>query len=61
MFRPFDRYVLRLRIANDTRGQDLIEYALVAGLVATVSFVVFGDVQESLQHILSGVVRVLRS
>lgn len=27
-------FALRLRVWNDTRGQDLVEYALAAGLVA---------------------------
>jgi pilus assembly protein Flp/PilA len=27
-------FVLKLRVWNDTRGQDLVEYALAAGLVA---------------------------
>jgi len=27
-------YILKLRVWNDTAGQDLVEYALAAGLVA---------------------------
>jgi len=27
-------YLLRLRVSRDTAGQDLVEYALAAGLVA---------------------------
>jgi pilus assembly protein Flp/PilA len=29
-----NEFALRLRVWNDTRGQDLVEYALAAGLVA---------------------------
>jgi pilus assembly protein Flp/PilA len=29
-----NRVVSRLRLWNDTRGQDLLEYALTAGLIA---------------------------
>ena len=32
--KKLNQFVLRLRIWNDTRGQDLVEYALAAGLFA---------------------------
>jgi pilus assembly protein Flp/PilA len=32
--KQLNAFVLRLRVWNDTRGQDLVEYALAAGLVA---------------------------
>jgi pilus assembly protein Flp/PilA len=30
-------YILRLRVWKDTSGQDLVEYALIAGLIAVVA------------------------
>jgi pilus assembly protein Flp/PilA len=32
--RKLNQIALKLRVWNDTRGQDLVEYALAAGLVA---------------------------
>jgi pilus assembly protein Flp/PilA len=32
--KQLNAFVLKLRVWNDTRGQDLVEYALAAGLVA---------------------------
>jgi pilus assembly protein Flp/PilA len=29
-----NEFLLKLRVWNDTRGQDLVEYALAAGMVA---------------------------
>ena len=32
--KKLNAFLLKLRVWNDTRGQDLVEYALAAGLVA---------------------------
>jgi pilus assembly protein Flp/PilA len=32
--KKLNAFVLKLRVWNDTRGQDLVEYALAAGMVA---------------------------
>jgi pilus assembly protein Flp/PilA len=47
--------VLRERIWKDTRGQDLIEYALVAGFVAVFAGVVMPGVANSINIVFSTV------
>ena len=42
-----------LRIWNDTQGQDLIEYALMAGFVAVVAGAVMPGVANSISTIFS--------
>lgn len=44
---------LRLRIWKDTRGQDLIEYALMAGFVAVAAGAVMPGVADSISTIFS--------
>jgi pilus assembly protein Flp/PilA len=50
---------LRLRIWNDTRGQDLIEYALLAGFVAVAAGAIMPGVSTSISTIFSKVSSVL--
>ena len=45
--------VWKLRIWKDTRGQDLIEYALMAGFVAVAAGAVMPDVSRSISDIFS--------
>jgi len=45
--------VLKLKIWRDTRGQDLIEYALMAGFVAVVAGAIMPDVATSISTIFS--------
>jgi pilus assembly protein Flp/PilA len=47
--------VWRLRIWKDTRGQDLIEYALMAGFVAVAAGAIMPDVATSISTIFSKV------
>ena len=47
--------ILRLRALKDTRGQDLIEYALMAGFVAVAAGAVMPGVASSISTIFSKV------
>jgi pilus assembly protein Flp/PilA len=51
--------LLRLRIWNDTRGQDLIEYALMAGFVAVAAGAIMPNVASSISTIFSEIGSVL--
>jgi pilus assembly protein Flp/PilA len=50
---------LRLKALKDTRGQDLIEYALMAGFVAVAAGAVMPGVASSISTIFSRVGSVL--
>jgi pilus assembly protein Flp/PilA len=45
--------VLKLRIWKDTRGQDLIEYALMAGFVAVAAGAIMPGVATSISTIFN--------
>ena len=47
------RQVIKLRIWKDTRGQDLIEYALMAGFVAVAAGAVMPNVSTQISTIFS--------
>ena len=47
--------ILKLRILKDTRGQDLIEYALMAGFVAVAAGAVMPNIADSISTIFSKV------
>jgi pilus assembly protein Flp/PilA len=51
--------IWKLRIWKDTRGQDLIEYALMAGFVAVAAGAVMPGVATSISTIFSKVGSVL--
>ena len=50
--------VLRFKIWKDTRGQDLIEYALMAGFVAVSAGAIMPGVASSISTIFSKVASV---
>jgi pilus assembly protein Flp/PilA len=52
MSNPMD-YLLRLKIWKDQRGQDLIEYALMAGFVAVAAGSIMPGVATSISKIFS--------
>ena len=54
-----DHLLLRLRIWTDRRGQDLIEYALMAGFVAVAAGATFPPAAEMISQIFSKVQSVL--
>ena len=49
----------KLRIWRDTRGQDLIEYALMAGFVAVAAGAIVPGVAESIKTIFTKVNGIL--
>ena len=51
--------VWKLRIWKDTRGQDLIEYALMAGFVAVAAGAVMPGVASSISTIFSKISSVM--
>ncbi len=52
-------FALRLRVWKDTKGQDLIEYALMAGFVAVAAGAVVPGVADSIKTIFSKVNSVM--
>ena len=52
-------FALRLRIWKDTRGQDLIEYALMAGFVAVAAGAIMPGVSTAIGQIFSKVSSVM--
>lgn len=53
------RVLLTLRVWRDTRGQDLIEYALMAGFVAVAAGAIMPNVATSISNIFSKVSSVM--
>jgi pilus assembly protein Flp/PilA len=53
--------LLQLKVWKDQRGQDLIEYALMAGFVAVAAGAIMPSVATSLSQIFSKVASVLSS
>jgi Flp pilus assembly pilin Flp len=53
--------LLQLRIWIDRRGQDLIEYALMAGFVAVAAGAAFPPVADTMSQIFSKVTSVMSS
>jgi pilus assembly protein Flp/PilA len=51
--------VLKLKVWKDTRGQDLIEYALMAGFVAVAAGAFMPGVSGSISTIFSKIASVL--
>lgn len=51
--------VLKLKILRDTRGQDLIEYALMAGFVAVAAGAIMPGVASSISTIFSKIASVM--
>jgi len=52
---------LKLRVWTDTRGQDLIEYALMAGFVAVAAGLIMPGVSKSISSIFSKIGSTLKS
>jgi pilus assembly protein Flp/PilA len=51
--------VLKLKVWKDTRGQDLIEYALMAGFVAVAAGAIMPGVASSISVIFSKISSVM--
>ena len=54
-----NRVVAELRIWRDERGQDLIEYALMAGFVAVAAGALMPNVSSSISTVFSKVTSLL--
>lgn len=50
---------LKLKIWKDTRGQDLVEYALMTGFLVAASVYTLPQVASSVSNILSTVIVIL--
>jgi len=55
----FNNIIWKLRIWKDTRGQDLIEYALMAGFVAVAAGAIMPNVSTSISTIFSKIGSVM--
>ncbi len=53
--------IWKLRLMKDTRGQDLIEYALMAGFIAVAAGAIVPGVADSIKTIFSKVNTVMSS
>jgi len=53
--------LLKLKVMKDTRGQDLIEYALMAGFVAVAAGAIMPAVSTSISTIFSKVQSLLNN
>jgi pilus assembly protein Flp/PilA len=51
--------VWNLRIVRDTKGQDLVEYALMAGFVAVAAGAIMPNVASSISVIFSQIASVM--
>jgi pilus assembly protein Flp/PilA len=51
--------ILKLQVWKDTRGQDLIEYALMAGFVAVAAGAIMPNIASSISTIFSKVGSVM--
>ena len=51
--------LLKIRVFKDTRGQDLIEYALMAGFVAVAAGAIMPNVATSISTIFSKINSVM--
>ena len=54
-------FMLKLQILKDQKGQDLIEYALMAGFVAVAAGAIMPGVASSISTIFSKVASVMAS
>jgi Flp pilus assembly pilin Flp len=55
VFLAMKNMILKLRVLTDTHGQDLIEYALMAGFVAVAAGAVMPGIADSISTIFSKV------
>ena len=57
----FTKAVLRLKIWKDKHGQDLIEYALMAGFVAVAAGALMPNIASSISTVFSKISSVMAS
>jgi len=56
-----NNWLLKSRLLKETSGQDLIEYALTAGFVASIAVAITPSMATNISEIFSRVVSVLSS
>jgi pilus assembly protein Flp/PilA len=61
MMKRLTKAMISLKIWNDTRGQDLIEYALMAGFVAVAAGALMPSVSSSISTVFSKISSVMAS
>jgi len=54
-----NKLILKVKAIRDTRGQDLIEYALMAGFVAVAAGAFMPNISSSISTIFSQIASVL--
>ncbi len=57
--KKLNNMILKLQVIKDTRGQDLIEYALMAGFVAVAAGAIVPGVAASIREIFNKVSSVM--
>lgn len=55
------RLILNWKFWKDTRGQDLIEYALIAGFIAVAAVAVLGNVATEINNLFTQVASSLQA
>ncbi len=61
MMSKLNRALLKIRVLRDTRGQDLVEYALLAGFVAVAAGALLPTIASSISNIFSKLELALKS
>jgi len=59
MMTRINSFILKMQIWKDTQGQDLIEYALMAGFVAVAAGAIMPGVATSISTIFSKIASVM--
>jgi pilus assembly protein Flp/PilA len=54
-------FILKMQIWKDTQGQDLIEYALMAGFVAVAAGAIMPGIADGISTIFSKIASVMTS
>jgi pilus assembly protein Flp/PilA len=57
--KTLDKLIVKAQIWRDTKAQDLIEYALMAGLVAVIAGAIMPTITTSISRIFSKVASVM--
>jgi pilus assembly protein Flp/PilA len=58
--KKLNQLIVNMQLRRDTRGQDLIEYALMAGFVAVAAGAIMPGVSTAISRIFSSVASVMR-
>jgi pilus assembly protein Flp/PilA len=59
--KKLNQLIVNIQLWKETRGQDLIEYALMAGFVAVAAGAIIPGVSLSISRIFSSVASVMRN